>query len=124
MTPVPHPTRTPGIDPRGGRIGVMSRLFVVILLVDLALVVKALIECLSAAETEIRGLPRIGWVFAILLFGPVGALAWFVAGRPVAEFRIAGVSAPKPVRPAGPDDDPEFLRGLAEAIKSQRAREN
>lgn len=120
----------------------MARLFVLILLVDLALVAMALIECLSAEETAIRGLPRVGWIFAILLFGPVGALAWFVAGRPMAEFRITRSDFParprpvrtahptgsarpaRPVLPAGPDDDPEFLRGLAEAIKAQQARES
>jgi phospholipase D-like protein len=102
----------------------MARLFVLILLVDFVLVAMALVECLSAADTAIRGLPRIGWVFAILLLGPVGALAWFVAGRPAVEFRISRSLAPRPVRPAGPDDDPEFLAGLAAAIRTQRARES
>ena len=109
----------------------MARLFVVILLVDLALVVMALIECLAAEETAIRGLPRIGWIFVILLFGPVGALAWFVAGRPATEFRVTRSGFParpvrtaRPVIPAGPDDDPEFLLGLAAAIRTQQAREN
>jgi hypothetical protein len=111
----------------------MVRLFVLILLVDLALVAVALVECVSAADTAIRGLPRIGWVFAILLSGPVGALAWFVAGRPAAEFRISNPAAThvridsRPARPApvlGPDDDPEFLSGLAEAIKARNAGGN
>ena len=111
----------------------MARLFVLVLLIDLALIAMALIECLSAPETAIRGLPRVGWIFGILLFGPVGALAWFVAGRPSPEFRIVNPGVPRParqarpiraVRPAGPDDDPEFLRGLAEAIRAQQARES
>jgi phospholipase D-like protein len=106
----------------------MARLFVFILLIDLVLVVMALVACLSAADTAVRGLPRIAWVFVILLTGPVGALAWFVAGRPVVEFRISNPrTGPQPVRrprAVGPDDDPEFLRGLGEAIRTRNARES
>ena len=118
----------------------MARLFALILLLDLALLVVALIECLSADESAIRGLPRIGWVFVILLCAPVGAIAWLVFGRPAPEFRVArtgpelnraefrpvGAATPRraPRGPAGPADDPEFLSGLAAAIKAQKAPES
>lgn len=48
-------------------------------LIDLALLVIALIDCLSTDEYAMRKLP---WVFIILLFSPIGAIVWFVAGRP------------------------------------------
>ena len=60
----------------------MPRLYSLLVLLDLALLVIALIDCLSAEEFAIRALPRVAWVFIILLFSPVGWIAWFVAGRP------------------------------------------
>jgi len=92
-------------------------------LLDLALMVVALIDCLSAEEFAIRALPRGVWVLLILLFSPIGGIAWFVAGRPARPVRLSsgevwrpGSGFPeseRPRRPVAPDDDPEFLRGLA-----------
>ena len=100
----------------------MVRLYSLFVLLDLVLLVTALISCLSAEESLIRALPRVAWVFLILLFSPVGAIAWFVAGRPAPPVRLSngtvwqpGSGFPenkRPRRPAAPDDDPEFLRGL------------
>lgn len=98
----------------------MGRLFPLLALADLALLVVALIDCLSVEEGEIRALPRVAWVFIILLFSPVGGVAWFVAGRPQRSGARAGVwrpgnGFPESERPRdlAPDDDPEFLRRLA-----------
>ncbi|OLE26101.1 MAG: hypothetical protein AUG49_08985 [Catenulispora sp. 13_1_20CM_3_70_7] len=94
----------------------MGRLFPLFALLDIALMVVALIDCLSVDEHQIRALPRIAWVFLILLFSPVGPIAWFVAGRP--ERATVGTPADPLLystagrRPA-PDDDPEFLGRIA-----------
>lgn len=98
----------------------MARLFFLLFLANVALVVVALIQCLSADEGDIRALPRVAWVFIILLFSPVGPIAWFVAGRPVSSVPRRDrwrpgrgfPEAERPRRPAAPDDDPEFLRSL------------
>jgi hypothetical protein len=103
----------------------MVRLYSLFVLLDLALLVVALIDCLSAEEFAIRALPRVAWVFIILLFSPVGAIAWFVAGRPATPVRLSngtvwrpGNGFPEHERPRrrgaqlAPDDDPEFLREL------------
>jgi len=91
----------------------MGRLFPLFALVDVALIVVALIDCLSVEESEIRALPRVVWVFLILLFSPIGPIAWFVAGRPEraapgGAARYAGRPGPVP-----PDDDPDFLRRMS-----------
>ncbi|MET0422378.1 MAG: PLD nuclease N-terminal domain-containing protein, partial [Actinoplanes sp.] len=91
----------------------MVRLYSLFVLLDLALLVAALIDCLSADEYAIRGLPRVAWVFLILLFSPIGAIVWFVAGRPPRAIRMSNGEMwrpTSPARPKGPDDDPEFLR--------------
>jgi hypothetical protein len=98
-------------------VGVV-RLYGLLFLVDLALMVIALIDCLSTEESAVRNLPKVAWVFIILLFSPVGPIAWFVAGRPQTH-RVGpggtwrpGNGFPEYERPRslGPDDDPEFLR--------------
>jgi hypothetical protein len=92
----------------------MGRLLPLFALLDVALIVIALIDCLSVEESEIRALPRVAWVFLILLFSPVGPIAWFVAGRPARA--AAGPGAPSRVgrpSPPPPDDDPEFLRRMS-----------
>jgi hypothetical protein len=103
----------------------MGRLFPLLFLVDLALLVIALIDCLSSDESDIRALPKVVWVFIILLFSPVGPIVWFVAGRPQKTAPRPGVWTPgagfpeasRPRRQVAPDDDPEFLRGLAKSRK-------
>lgn len=97
----------------------MIRLYGLLLLINLALLVVALIDCLSAEEFLVRNLPKWAWVLIILLFSPVGAIVWFVAGRPQADRTApgrvwrpgSGFPESERPRPVGPDDDPEFLRG-------------
>ncbi|MFI6078359.1 PLD nuclease N-terminal domain-containing protein [Actinoplanes sp. NPDC051343] len=105
----------------------MIRLYSMFFLIDLALMVVALIDCLSVEEYAIRALPRVAWVFLILLFSPIGGIAWFIAGRPARPVRLSsgevwrpGSGFPESQRPrrsVAPDDDPEFLRGLAASRK-------
>ena len=109
----------------------MIRFYSLFVLLDLALVVIALISCLSADEGEIRALPRIAWVFIILLFSPVGPIVWFVAGRPPSAIRMSngemwrpGSGFPekqRPVRSTAPDDDPEFLKNLAAELRDDES---
>ena len=103
----------------------MGRLFPLLALADLALIVVALIDCLSVEEFQIRALPRVVWVFLILLFSPVGPIAWFVAGRPERATAAAPadpVTYTAPGRQVAPDDDPEFLGRIA-ARKRQEDEE-
>jgi len=101
----------------------MGRLLPILFLIDLALVVIALISCLSAEDGDIRALPRFAWVLIILLFPPVGPIAWFVAGkerysRP-RNVWSPGRGFPENERPhqrgrtVAPDDNPDFLKGIA-----------
>ncbi|GIE30970.1 hypothetical protein Ait01nite_040150 [Actinoplanes italicus] len=104
------------------------RLYSLFALIDLVLIIAALISCLSAEEHEIRALPRIVWVILILLFSPIGPIAWFVAGRPARPIKLSNGQVWQPgggfpenqrPRPTAPDDDPEFLRGIADRQKKE-----
>ncbi|MEU2788364.1 PLD nuclease N-terminal domain-containing protein [Streptomyces sp. NPDC007100] len=101
-------------------------------LVILALWIYAFIDCLNTPENQVRGLPKIAWVFIILLFGEVliGPVAWLVAGRPRREH--AG-GAPAPWQRGGrgpaakwvaPDDNPDFLRTLKDGGKQDQGKKD
>jgi hypothetical protein len=106
-------------------------------LLILALWIYALVDCLGTPEREMRGLPKSGWVLAVLLFGWValGSLAWLLAGRRRAPAGGRGAQGPAagPVRDGSlpipgqsprawvpPDDNPEFLRSLGELNRQRR----
>jgi hypothetical protein len=104
-------------------IACVIRLYGLLLLVDLALLVVALIDCLSTDEYAVRNLPKVVWVLLILLFSPIGAIVWFVAGRPqnhdvgrAGDWRPgSGFPEYERGRPLAPDDDPEFTRHVSRA---------
>ncbi|MBT8224847.1 MAG: PLDc_N domain-containing protein [Dactylosporangium sp.] len=99
----------------------MGRLLLLLLFINVMLLAVALIDCLSTERDEVRGLPKAVWVLIILLFPAVGPGVWFASGRPVSPEsrpnqggpldRLTGKS--RSPRPLGPDDDPEFLKGLS-----------
>lgn len=84
-------------------------------LLPLALGVYTFIDCLTTDEKKVRGLPKLAWVFVILLTFPffIGPVAWLIAGR---ERRTSGGGIGFAGRSRGPqlapDDNPEFLASL------------
>ena len=108
----------------------MVRLYGLLFFVDLILIVVALIDCISTEEFAVRNLPKLAWVFIILLFPPIGPIVWFVAGRPQ-KHRVGRAGDWRPgsgfpeyerPRPLAPDDDPEFLRRLGEQQREQQRK--
>ena len=99
----------------------MGRLGILFFLVYLAVLVVALIDCLSTDEAEMRNLPKFIWILLIVVFSPVGGIAWFLSGRPKAEVTTgAGATNGKP-RQVAPDDDADFLRSLTERDRADEA---
>ncbi len=68
-------------------------------LLTAALLVFCLIDCLQSPSGAVRSLPKPAWLAVIVL----------IAGRP--DGSAAGPGG-RPPGPQGPDDDPDFLRGL------------
>lgn len=77
--------------------------------------VFCLIDVISSSEGEIRNLPKVPWIFIVLLFPLAGSVAWLVAGRPQAapgrpKYERATPDFPEYDRPgraaaANPEDD-------------------
>ncbi|MDX3638877.1 PLD nuclease N-terminal domain-containing protein [Streptomyces sp. MB09-02B] len=94
-------------------------------LVPLALTIYAFIDCLNTPEDEAKHLPKIAWVFIILLFWIVGPIAWLAAGK----LRNAPAGGRTPsewhrnhrTEYVAPDDNPEFLKSLAEDNKKDES---
>lgn len=87
----------------------MGKVFLV--LVAVVLVVYSLYDLIATPRDRVQHLPKWGWALLIVLAPYAGALLWIVFG--VAKGRSSGGGPRRgPQRPLGPDDDPDFLRGL------------
>ncbi|HKJ10760.1 MAG TPA: PLDc N-terminal domain-containing protein [Ornithinimicrobium sp.] len=85
----------------------MIRFLVAIAL--LAFTVYCVVDVVRTDKERVRHLPKLAWVTVTMLFTPFGGLAWLFAGRP-GGLRQRGGGQPR--GPRGPDDDPDFLRGI------------
>lgn len=95
----------------------MARVYVLLLMVNLAMLVVALFDCLSCDRRRVRSLPQRTWVFVILLTSPIGSLAWFVKGQPAPAVRTAGGTVLRSAAALGPEDDPDFIAALASEVR-------
>ena len=100
----------------------MVRNFIFLALVALAVTIYALIECARTRPSDVRSLPKTGWIAAIILLPLIGAGLWFWLGRPAASTYEKPNQARRQATGA-PDDDPDFLRNLERQSRNQ-ARED
>jgi hypothetical protein len=104
-------------------------------LIFVALWIFCVVDAITTPEDQVRNLPKLAWVFIVLLFLDIGAIAWLVGGRPWTKVpanrptggmraRTPGYSgrASVPRRATNPDDDEEFLASLRKRADEQRRR--
>jgi hypothetical protein len=82
-----------------------------IAVVAVALAVYSLFDVIATPRQDVRVLPKALWIVTVLIIPIVGPLAWLLLGT-----RRQGPASrgpgPRRPRPLGPDDDPDYLRGL------------
>lgn len=78
-------------------------------LIGLGLAIYALVDCIQTDESKVRGVPKLVWIILIVLITFVGPIAWLIAGK---ERKLPGQGRRTQHGPLGPDDDPDFLRGI------------
>ena len=86
----------------------------VLLVLGIVLVVYAIFDLIATPKEQVKLLPKLVW-FVVLFIPFVGALLWIFVGHakqaPPPKPRSTGGWTPPP-GPRGPDDDPDYLRGL------------
>lgn len=104
--------------------------------IELALLVFCLIDCIQTDSLLVRNLPKPLWVVLIILVPIVGPIAWLVAGRPERQQRpgvpwpstqTAGFpeyERPRPVPAPEPVDDgeDELLRRWEDSLRERERR--
>lgn len=89
----------------------------------------AVVEAITADGTAVRNLSKPAWVLITILLFEIGALLWFVAGRPRATASVPSRGSrgvpPEYDRPGravapNPDDDAAFLESLRRRAEEQR----
>jgi len=77
----------------------------------------------SADKRQVRNLPKFLWVAICLLLPGIGGLLYLVVGRPISDSPSSGGRAGRRTqfRTTAPDDDPEFLRNLADRLNENEA---
>ncbi len=95
-------------------------------ILEIALTLYALVDCIQTDERRVKNLPKIGWIVLVIVIPIVGPLAWLFAGRDRGEGprETTWKNPPAvPRRPVAPDDDPEFLAKLKrDAAERERLR--
>jgi hypothetical protein len=92
----------------------MIRLYGVVWFVLMGVWLYALLDVVTTDSALVRNLPKGTWVIIVFFTSIIGAVLWFVAGRPEkAGYRPGDTSYRKPISFRAPDDDPDFLRGVA-----------
>ena len=105
-------------------------------LIAFAVWVFCIIDVITTPESECRNLPKVAWIFLVIILFDVGSIAWLVAGRnwgaskglPYkgntgrSESRYPEYDRPGRHVPQNPDDDEEFLAKLRARAEEQRRR--
>ncbi len=107
-------------------------------IVAFAIWVFCVIDVITTPSDGCRNLPKLVWLFIVILLPDVGSIAWLVAGHswvpkqsvPQGAVHPSGHPSGHPSaygrrvagRPSNPDDDEEFLATLRARAEEQRRR--
>ena len=93
---------------------------VVVPIVVLVVFVYGLIDLIRTDARSVKGISKPAWIVVQIVLPVLGALLWFLIGRP----RTSPAAPPASYRhPTAPDDDPEFLRNLEQRRRNQAEAE-
>jgi hypothetical protein len=82
-----------------------------------------IIDVITTPNGSTRNLPKLAWLFIVIILADIGSIAWLVAGREWNREPVARAARPPaPRRASNPDDDEEFLASLKARAEEQRRR--
>jgi hypothetical protein len=91
-------------------------------LIAFAVWIFCIIDVITTPNGECRNLPKLAWVFIVILLVDIGSIAWLVGGRRWGRQPVGASRRGTPSRVPNPDDDEEFLAGLRARADEQRRR--
>jgi hypothetical protein len=96
-------------------------------LVFLGVWIFCIIDVITTPDGKTRNLPKIAWLFIVILLIDIGSIAWLVAGRtwngePRRPFAGTPARPGQRAKATNPDDDEEFLASLRSRAEEQRRR--
>jgi len=97
-------------------------------LIALGVWIFCIIDVITTPSEQVRNLPKLAWIFIVLLLVDIGSITWLFAGRPwTPRSSVPGAGRPtsgtrKATRASNPDDDEDFLAGLKARAEEQRRR--
>ncbi|MBB6404817.1 PLD nuclease N-terminal domain-containing protein [Arthrobacter sp. AZCC_0090] len=95
----------------------MLRVVAVVLV--LLVYVYGLVDVIRTDRRSTRGISKPAWIIVVILLPILGAILWFILGRP-----YNSRPTPQPAsHPTAPDDDPDFLRNLEIRRRNQAEAE-
>ena len=99
------------------------RIWILFALLDIVLTIAALIVCSTTEDEDFAVFPKLIWMLVIVFLPLLGPILWFVYGtQPRLRSRPApGRVTPSAPRQLAPDDDPAFLRAIADRQRESHA---
>ena len=85
----------------------MGRILLIVL--GVVLTVYAFFDIINTPRSRVRFLPKIRWLL-VAFFPYIGPLLWLIFHQGLPPFLRGNPPSSRP--PRGPDDDPDYLRGL------------
>lgn len=95
----------------------MSRILVAAIALLVAITFYSLFDCMVRDRSLISVLPKWVWALVILFVPILGAILWYLFGRSSFPPKAPGRGGQR-----APDDDPEYLRKVADDIADQHRR--
>ncbi len=75
----------------------------------IALWIYCIFDVISTEEILVRGLPKMAWLFIVIILPDIGSIAWLALGRPeFAGWRPGDTAGRATRRVVGPEDRSDF----------------
>lgn len=75
----------------------------------IALWLYCIFDVIATDEVLVRSLPKMAWLFIVIVLPDIGSIAWLALGRPAFAGWRPGDTAGRPTRRVvGPEDRPDF----------------
>ena len=78
----------------------------------IALWLYCIFDVIATDEILVRSLPKMAWLFIVIILPDIGSIAWLALGRPqFAGWRPGDTEGRQTRRVVGPEDRPDFSPG-------------